>query len=62
MKNRIREIRNENGLTLKELSDLLYISVSALSKIERGERKLTIEMAHEIALVFEITLNDLVDK
>ena len=36
--NRLREWRERNGLRLEEVADLLGISVSMLSRVERGER------------------------
>lgn len=36
--NRLRQWRCDEGLTLEEVSDLVGLSVSALSRIERGER------------------------
>lgn len=38
--NRLREIRNSKGLTLRELGDILNITYTALSKAENGQRNL----------------------
>lgn len=37
-KNKMREIRLEQGITLEQLSKKTKISVAYLSRIERGER------------------------
>lgn len=37
---RLREWREAKGLTLEEVADLLGISASGLSRVERGERAL----------------------
>lgn len=39
MEKRIKEVRKAKGLTLKQLGDLLGISESAVSNIERGRNK-----------------------
>ena len=36
---RLRQWRVDNGLSLQELSDLTGLSVSGLSRLERGERQ-----------------------
>ena len=37
--NRLRQWRVDNGLSLRELSDLTGLSVSGLSRLERGKRQ-----------------------
>lgn len=41
MGNRLRELRNEKRISLRELSDKVMISHSALSNVENGKRNLT---------------------
>lgn len=40
---RIRELREDNDLTQKQIADILKYTQSAYSKIERGERDLKIQ-------------------
>jgi len=46
---RLRLLRKESGLNLRELSKKVGISKSALSSYERGERDLTINMVKRLA-------------
>ncbi len=46
---KIKELRLKNGDTLRELGDKLNFNFSNLSKIERGERKPTIELLQSIS-------------
>lgn len=41
---KIKEIRLEQGMTLKEMGEELQFNYSNLSKIERGVRKPTVEL------------------
>jgi transcriptional regulator with XRE-family HTH domain len=45
---RIREIRKQRGLTLQELGDLCGMSVQQVHRLERGHRRLTVEMLEQI--------------
>lgn len=47
--NRLKEARETVGLTQEELADRIGLSVSAVRKIERGERKLTIDWVNRLA-------------
>ena len=44
----IREVRKARGLTLKLVSDLTGVSVAHLSKIERGDTGISVEMLTKI--------------
>ena len=62
MKNRIRELRKEKGLTLKELSQRLKengtpISASSLIKYERGERNPKLETWIKLADYFDVSVS-----
>lgn len=59
--NRIRKLRQEKGLTLKELSQQLAdkgtpLSTSSLIKYERGERKPSLETWIKLANYFDVTV------
>ncbi len=49
---KIKELRMKNGDTLRELGDKLNFNFSNLSKIERGERKPTIELLQSISEIY----------
>lgn len=60
--NRLRKLRQEKGLTLKELSQQLAdkgtpLSTSSLIKYERGERKPSLETWIKLADFFEVPLS-----
>ncbi len=50
--NRIKELRKEKGMTLKDLGDAINFNYSNLSKIERGDRKPTLELLESLADFF----------
>lgn len=61
MKNRIKELRQKNSLTLKELSQQLKntgfnISPDSLSKYERGDRNPKIEKWQKLADFFGVSV------
>ena len=60
--NRIREIRAQRDMTLKELSDLTNIHLVNISRYERGERGLELETAAIIAAALNCTVDDLIAK
>ena len=54
MGNRIKELRVNANLTVRELSKITKIDYSYLSKIEKNDRNLTDEMALRIANFFSV--------
>lgn len=58
---RIKEIREEKGLTQQQLAQAINISRTAMSQIELGNRKLCIEEAANISKVFNVSLHELID-
>lgn len=74
--NRIKELRKENGLTLKQLGSHTQIPVSTLSSYEKGERNPKIDKLISLAKYFNVpvpylqglgvsrseAINDIVDK
>lgn len=53
---RLREIRQEKGLTIREVSARSGISVNALSMIENGKTSPSVHTLHGIAKVLETTV------
>jgi transcriptional regulator with XRE-family HTH domain len=56
---RVREIRQRNGQSLRALASALGISASALSQIETGRTRPSIQRVHEIATKLNIPLSAL---
>jgi transcriptional regulator with XRE-family HTH domain len=57
---KIKVLRVQNGLSLKELGSLIGLSDTAILKIENGKTKnITIEIGKELAKAFNISFNEL---
>ena len=54
--NKIRELRNNKGLTLKELGEKTDLSISFLSQVERGTSAVSITALEKIAGALETDL------
>ncbi len=50
---RIRELRTEQGLLLRQLASKLDVDTSIISKVERGERQLKKEQIPIIAAILQ---------
>ena len=57
---RIRDLREDNDLTQKEIADLLLCDQSLYSKYERQERPLPLELAVKLAEYYHVSLDYLV--
>ena len=57
--NRIRELRKQRGVTLEALAARVGLDHSHLSRIERGERKLSTDQARAIASALNATTSEL---
>lgn len=62
MENRVRYFRDRANLTREQLAGRMGISTSQLTKLERGERRLTKEWMERIALALDIVPADLFDE
>ena len=51
---RLRELREKAGLTLRKAAMQADIDVAILSKMERGERKLTKELILKLAQMYNV--------
>jgi DNA-binding XRE family transcriptional regulator len=58
---RLRTLRIERDLTQQAVADLANLSVSALSRIERGERPPTIRTLRKLASGLHVDLRDLLE-
>lgn len=52
---RLRELRNDNGISLKELANLLETTAQSLSLYERAERTINIDLLYKIAKYFDVS-------
>lgn len=50
---KLRKLREENELPLRKVAALIDIDVAILSKMERGERKLTKEVVQKLAKIYK---------
>jgi transcriptional regulator with XRE-family HTH domain len=56
---KIRLLREENSLSLRNLSELSSLSINAISKIERGEVSPTISSLHKLSIALNVLITDL---
>ena len=56
---KLRHIREEKQLPLRKVAALLDIDVAILSKMERGERKITKEVVLKLANIYDYNADDL---
>jgi len=52
MRNRVRELREEHGLTQKELGERVLVSRQAINAIETGKFDPSIWLAYDLAKFF----------
>ena len=58
MKNRIEEIRAARGIRQEELAKALGVSRQTISSLENGRYNPSILLAHRIARLFELTIEE----
>lgn len=59
--NRIRELREERGMTLEQLgAEVSEVTPATISKLEKGQMRLTLEYMQDIARALGVPLQDLV--
>ncbi|MFO0695724.1 MAG: response regulator [Polyangiales bacterium] len=56
---RIRQVRKERGLTLKDIGRRTGLSVSLLSQIERAESSASISSLYKVATALDVRVQDL---
>ncbi len=57
----IKKIREEKGLTQQAIADLIAMHRSNYSRVETGDRDLSIEAIGKIAKFFNMSIDDLVN-
>lgn len=56
---RLKKLRKENGITQEQLAEKLNISRQSVAKWERGQSLPNITNLKEIAMIFNITTDEL---
>lgn len=56
---KLRQLREENNFPLRKVAALIDIDVAILSKMERGERKLTKKIVLELAEIYDYNADEL---
>lgn len=56
---KLRELREQNEMPLRKVAAIIDIDVAILSKMERGERKLTKEVVLKLADIYKHNADDL---
>lgn len=62
MANRIRELRKERKITLKNLAEKLGVTAQCINNYENGQRGLELETAAKIAAALNCTVDELIEK
>ena len=57
----IKIIREEKGMTQQQIAEIINMHRSNYSKVESGERDLSIEAASKISKYFDMTIDQLVN-
>jgi transcriptional regulator with XRE-family HTH domain len=56
---KLRKLREQNNLPLRKVAALIDIDVAILSKMERGERKITKEIVLKLANTYKYNVEEL---
>ena len=58
MKNRVKELREKEGLTQKKLGEKVYVSRQAINAIETGKYDPSLWLAYDIAQLFNMSIEE----
>ena len=61
MKNRVRQLREEQGLTQKQLGEKVNVSRQAINAVETGKFDPSLWLAYDIAQLFGMSIEDVFD-
>ena len=59
MKNLVRELRTEAGMTQQQLADLVHVSSRTIISLEKGQYNPSLLLAYRLALVFGTPVEEL---
>jgi transcriptional regulator with XRE-family HTH domain len=60
VRRRIRELRAERGLTLRQVAERAHLDLSTLSRLESGKRRLALDHLPGLAAALGVTADDLI--
>ena len=58
MKNRVKELREKEGLTQKKLGEKVNVSRQAINAIETGKYDASLWLAYDIAQLFNMSIEE----
>lgn len=59
LKTKIREYRNLNSITQKQLANLVHVSTRTIISIEKGQYNPSLMLAYRLARVFNTTIEEI---
>ena len=59
---RIKEVREEKGLTQRKLAKMINVSQAAIANWERGYRKVSLENLYKIASALKVSIYELLNE
>lgn len=59
MGKKLKRLRKHKNLTLQEVGDMIGYDYSGLSKIERGEREISLDLLVQLCDIYETSLDSL---
>ena len=59
MKIRIWDVRNEKGMSIRELAEKAHVPRSTLSRIENEENSPRLDVLEKIAIALDVRISDL---
>ena len=59
VKHRVKQLREERGITQKDLAERIKISEFHMNRIENGKRGLNVKLAIQIAEELGVTIDDI---
>jgi transcriptional regulator with XRE-family HTH domain len=57
---KLRTLRNKQGLTLRQLGEMVGVSFTFLGKLEKGEKTPNVSMVLRLANVFDVSTDQLI--
>ncbi|MGS0763814.1 helix-turn-helix transcriptional regulator [Syntrophomonas curvata] len=58
MQNRLRELREQNGLTQEDLAVLVGVSRQTIISLEKGKYNPSISLAYKLARAFSLSIEE----
>lgn len=59
MKNRIKELRTELGMTQEELANKAHVRRETIVFLEQGKYNPSLQLAHDVAVALKTTIDEL---